>query len=306
MSVQAREPTLDINGLHHWILEFLIGNRDKLAVLALFFVGLANRPLKPEELAALLAMTKCMKQDGPTPSYKTSRAPGLSLVGRNRPPIVRTASPSLAQRTSLVSSTQTFQEERAREEFWRWVESQDVSRVTIDTMEEEYRSDLESWLDGELFHLLTFQGGVVSLDHPSFKHSIVTFLTDVHPGRMQVLQREMVSSCLTLLCLPRRSKVTLEFDPKTKTHDPPILQYAYAMKNWYKHLKEAGLMGRDIFDLVRSCGIMNNFMTRCCNSLANSTQSTLRQTCAVSLPLLKHTLFSGSNYLKKDTRARWR
>ncbi|KAK4216522.1 hypothetical protein QBC37DRAFT_337951 [Rhypophila decipiens] len=253
MPAGATKPTLTTAELHHWMIEFLIGNRDQLAVLALFFVGLARRPMKPDELSALLATTRCIKHQTYAMGSTVAHFPVMSLVSRD-PSRSRPSSASSQKRPRSKSkrmSAQKLKEEQAREEFWRWIDSSDPSPITMEIMEKEYRSDLESWLNGELFGLLTFQGGVVSLAHPSLKDSITTFLTTVNHGKIHLIQRELAKSCLTLLCLPSRSDVTFEYNPETGTHTPSILQFSYAMKNWYKHVKEAGPQGADLYSEVK-------------------------------------------------------
>lgn len=249
----ATKPMLTTTELHHWMIEFLIGNRDQLAVLALFFVGLANRPLKPDELSALLATTRCIKHQTYASGNPVAHFPVIPLVSRDssRPRPSSSSSHKRSRSKSKRMSAQKLKEEQSREEFWRWIDSSDPSPITLEIMEKEYRSDLESWLNGELFGLLSFQGGVVSLAHPSLKNSITSFLTDVHPGKIHLIQRELAKSCLTLLCLPSRSDVTFEYNPETGTHTPSILQFAYAMKNWYKHVKGAGPEGADLYSEVK-------------------------------------------------------
>jgi len=241
----------DIESLANWVIDYLITHRERLAVLALFYVALATRPMKPEELSALLAVSECRKHANPAPEIPLSRQGPMATF--------RSLSPSLSGRALNGRMARTPDE---RKSFWAWINSGDSSGVGMEQVKKVQllRPHLESLLNAEVFQLLTFQGQVVSLAHPYLKQAVKMFLQR-RPSQLEAVQRDLAASCLTLLCLPSRSDIVFRYEEETKSHTPSISQYGYAMRSWFKHVKEAAHLGRDapLHMLVREVWMDSQF-----------------------------------------------
>lgn len=189
-----------IQDIYNWTLSFLARERDPVALLALCFVAIASRPLTVEELSNFLAASESFqREDQSNASTTSSSKPSQFQLWLHRKTV---ADPALKDMSDLDNTR---------------------------------RLNLQTWLDSELFGLLTVRGGLVALIHPSLKESIQSYL--LSEGLMHYVQRNLGGACLVLLCLPRRGNV--HFHYSDRTHIPPIEVLDYAITNWSEHLREA-------------------------------------------------------------------
>lgn len=204
-----------VQNIYDWILSYLSRERDPVALLALCFVAIASRPLTIEELSNFLAANESFWRDSKDdqPSASTE---GLGKSSR----------------------------------FRRWLDCSlvaDPALKDISGLDNTKRLNLQTWLDSELFGLITVRGGLVSLMHPSLKVSIQLYLS--REGLMHYVQRDLAGACLILLCLHRRGNIRFRYNDGV--HVPPIEVLDYAITNWSEHLREAHASALGLQPLVK-------------------------------------------------------
>lgn len=197
---------VSLEGMCDWILQYIFREYNNSVTFALFFVLLANRPIKLAVLANHVVAISTLRAD-------QTRRHVRSFTDLMSEPL---------HDFNAFNSLEELENSR-RLDLRQWLERESFG--------------LES------FGILQVRSEIVSVMHSEIRKTLLK-LAKQHTALVPKIQRDVAASCIALLSLPHRAGYSLNPEDLDNPVWEDILDYS--LVHWSSHVKDAGKFAKEL------------------------------------------------------------